>query len=129
MIRETVIYPVAPETVEVLGSRWKSTTPAWKGLAFSHPEAVIMTQSTLFLALVGPKEAPFDLHLNVPFNHPDDGPVPDPTDMFYRVRPRAEAGRKWNGRKVEAVAIEPDADRDPPWRIVITYAGQGRRGI
>ena len=122
---ETIRYPISPDTVEVLGSRWAADTPAWKGLGFSHPAAEVRMQSTLMLALCG-STAPYDLHLDVPFEHPDDGPIPDPPDMYYRVRPRAEAGGRWRGRKVIAVAIHPDAARDPPWHIAVTYAGKGR---
>ena len=123
---ETVIYPVAPETTTVLGSRWRTTDVAWRGLAFSHEAVELRTQSTLMLYVAG-RDAPYDLHLNVPFEHPDDGPIPDPPEMMYRVRPRAEVGKRWMGRRVTAVAIEPDAGRDPPWRIVVTFAGKRRR--
>jgi hypothetical protein len=123
---EVIFYPISPGTVEVLGSRWKADEPAWSGLAFSHPETSVMTQSTLFLMLVGPKKAPYDLHLRVPFEHPDDGPIPDPPDMYYRVRPRAEVGRRWLGRKVVAVDIEAAPDMDPPWRIKVTFAGNAK---
>ena len=123
---EEVVFPVTPETTEVLGGRWKATDPGWRGLAFSHPKATIRIQSKLMLTLSG-RDAPYDLHLDVPFNDPDDGPIPDPPQMYYRVRPRAEAGKRWLGRSVRDVKIEPDSERDPPWRIVVTFAGKGRR--
>ena len=118
----TQTFPVAPDTVTVLGSRWPANSRAWAGLAFSHPLCVVRTTSTLMEWVCGGKDVPNDLHLNVPFEHPDDGPVPDVPDMFYRVRPRAEPGKKWRGRKVMSVAIERDTGRDPPWHIIVEFA-------
>lgn len=124
---ETITYPVATDTVTVLGSRWKPTDPAWRGLLFRHPECSVWTQSTLMLAMVG-RGAPHDLHLRVPFWHPENAqqPAPEKPDSFYRVRPHARAGGQWNKIRVKAVVIEPDPERDPPWRIVVTYAGKVR---
>lgn len=122
---EVCRYPVAPETVTVLGSRWKASDPAWRGLDFTKAE--VRTQSTIMVAFFG-EDAPHDLHLRVPFCHPNDQPDGWENGLFYRVRPRAEAGRKWHGRKVTDVAIEPDPAADPPWQIVVHFAGRANNG-
>jgi hypothetical protein len=113
-------YPVAPDTVTVLGCRWKATEPAWQGLDFT--KARLRTQSTLMLFVVGPNDAPYDLHLDVPFCHPNDQPEGWDDETVYRVRPIAAPGRKWRGKMVEAVAIEPAPGMDPPWQIVVRFA-------
>jgi len=117
-----MIFPIEPSTVTVLGYRPRDAADArWAGLHFGSPHVKLRSQSTLMLSCLGPKDAPYDLHLAVPWSHPDDGY--DDEDCVYRVRPRASAGRKWLGRKVEAVAIEPDATRFPPWQIRVRFAG------
>lgn len=107
--------PVSPETCDVLGSRVKADSPAWLGLDFTRATAA----ATLFSAWPCP-------HLRVPFCHPEDQPEGWDDDMIYRVYPLMEAGRKWKGRRVVSVAIEPAPDRDPPWAIVVEYAGKAR---
>lgn len=96
--------PVSPETVTVLGNRVKKSSPAWRGLDLENAD--LATQATIMLVICGPDEAPPDLHLRVPWWHPDDGPAPSPPEMYYRVRPRMEPGKKWKGKKVESVAFE-----------------------
>lgn len=105
--------PVSPETCSVLGIRVRADSPAWLGLDFSRAT----TATKLFSARPCP-------HLCVPFCHPEDQPEGWDDDMIYRVYPLMEAGRKWKGRKVISVAIEPAPDRDPPWVIVVEYAGK-----
>ena len=113
-----VRLPIAPNTVTVLGSRWKADAP-WAGLDFT--KARLRTQSTLMLYVCGPNEAPYDLHLDVPWCHPDDQPEGWDDEMVYRVRPIAEPGQKWRRRMVESVAIEPAPDNDPPWEIIVRF--------
>ncbi len=97
--------PVDHETVTVNGSKWRATAP-WSGLCFDLAEPAV--QSTLMLAICGSQEAPIDIHLNVPWCHPDDqdGTPEDWTDCVYRVRPRMEIGKKWKGENVNFVAFE-----------------------
>lgn len=117
--RLTERLPVSPETVTVLGYRVRAHEPRWQGLDFAA--ATLRTQSTLMLAVCG-KDAPYDLHLNVPFAYPGEPPERY-EGVRYRVRPQAEPGKKWRGRKVADVAIKPAPGKDPPWEIVVTYAG------
>lgn len=74
--------PVNPETCSVLSCRVKATSPTWRGLDFSR--AVIRTQATALIAMLGRDEAPYDLHLDVPFCHPDDETDPS---MLIRLTP------------------------------------------
>lgn len=78
---------VTAHNSEVLGRKVKPRDPAWKGLKWDG--AVVRTQSTLMLALVG-SDAPEDLHLNVPFANPKDDPGLW-EGVKYRVRPRGKA--------------------------------------
>lgn len=111
--------PVSHETVTVLGSRVKANSPAWTGLDLANAEPRV--QSSLMLTVIGPGEAPLDIHLNVPWCHPDDRTgSPDDFDCRYRVRPRMEAGKRWKGKKVVAVAFER---WDGKWWIAVEFAG------
>src|SRR3954462_4776661 len=101
---DRITVPVAPDTVTVLGSYWTERTRAWAGLDFKRAE--LLTQSTLMRYVCG-AEAPYDLHLNVPFMHPDDQASGHDEWLQYRVRPRAEPGKRWQGRLVKSVAIVP----------------------
>lgn len=121
---EGVRFPIAPDTVTVLGSRWKVTDVAWRGLDFTR--ARLRTQSTLMLSICG-RDAPYDLHLDVPFCHPDDQPDGWADDLVYRVRPIAEPGRRWRRRIVKSVVIEPAPDKSPPWEIVVEFARAARQ--
>lgn len=117
------ILPVAPETVTVLGYRVKPADPMWTGLDLDRAE--LRTQSTLMAVMVGPKAAPYDLHLNVPWIHPDDvanGMAWEDDECWYRVRPRMEPGQKWHRKMVANVAIRRDDSHAPPWVIEVTYA-------
>lgn len=97
--------PVSPETITVLGYRVKATSPAWTGLDLVNAEP--RTQSTLWLAVAGQDEAPPDIHLDVPWCHPDDRARGAPADdCRYRVRPRMTPGKRWKGRLVKSVAFE-----------------------
>lgn len=80
--------PVTAANSTVLGSCWPKSSPAWRGLYFDR--AIVRTQSTLLRCVVGP-DAPHDLHLDVPWKHPDDEGEPD---CVYRVRPRWEIGER-----------------------------------
>lgn len=75
---------IGPDTVTVLGSRWKADAP-WAGLDFSR--AILREQNTAELALLGPEKASPDHHLDVPWCHPDDQPEGWDDGMMYRVRP------------------------------------------
>lgn len=97
--------PVSPETVTVLGSRVKATDAAWLGLDLANAEP--RTQNTLSLFVFGPDGAGLDLHLDVPWCHPDDQTgSPADFDCRYRVRPRMEPGKRWKGKMVKSVAFE-----------------------
>lgn len=110
-------FPIAPDTVTVLGYRVREHEPRWQGLDFSR--ATLRQTSTIMVYFLG-DDAPYDLHLNVPFCYPGEPPARY-EGCKYRVRPQAEAGRKWRGRKVVDVAIEPDPDKSPPWEIIVTF--------
>jgi len=111
-------YPVSPETVTVLGYRVKANSPMWQGLDFS--KATVLEKASILVYIWGADSAPSDLHLSVPFCHPDDQPEGWSDGMKYRVRPRAEAGGRWLKRKVKEVRIIPDPNNDPPWAIEIS---------
>jgi hypothetical protein len=112
-------FPVSPDTCKVLGYRVKSDSPAWLGLDFSR--AIVRTKSTLMMMVCGSANAPYDLHLDVPFCHPDDQPDGWEDDMVYRVRLIAEPGKRWRGRLVKTVAIEAAPQLSPPWEIVVEF--------
>lgn len=114
---------VTPETVTVLGNRVKATDPMWVGLNLSRAEPA--TQSCLFLMICGPDDAPIDIHLRVPWCHPEDqdGTDEDWNDCVYRVRPKMEVGKRWKGRVVKSLAFERwngtwwiAFEREPPKR-------------
>lgn len=121
--REAIVnverLPVDPTTCTVLGARVKPNSPRWTGLRWNGEETVL-TQSTLMMVVCG-ADAPYDLHLRVPWVHPEDEARGFEADSFYRVRPIPRAGKKWNGRKVKSVAIERDETRSPPWAIVLEF--------
>ena len=120
---------VSPEVVTVLGNKVRETSPAWRGLDFANAE--LRTQTTIMIHIVGPDEAPRDVHLNVPWCHPDDQTGnPDDFDCRYRVRPRMAPGKKWKGRLVRRVDFER---WNGDWFIAVEYvsdanpdAGAGR---
>lgn len=78
---------VKPSNSTVLGYGVRASSPAWAGLRFD--EARARTRSTLMMAVVG-ADAPHDLHLDVPWDHPDDSP--GRSGCVYRVRPVYEPG-------------------------------------
>jgi len=86
------------QNVTVLGSSWARKSSPWEGLLFDHPAVERRTQSTLMQAIVG-DAAPYDLHLDVPFVHPQDaarGTTWEEDGCVYRVRPVIEVGdRLW----------------------------------
>lgn len=108
--------PVSPETCTVLGYRVKASDPRWAGLDLDKADLIM--QSTLMLCVCGPDDAPIDAHLRAPWWHPDDGPAPDPPEMYFRVRPRMQAGKKWEGRKVKFVAFERFSGK---WGLAIEF--------
>lgn len=122
IIERVARYPVAPETVTVLGCRPRSAQePRWAGLRWNGEEKVL-TQSTLMRFVCG-ADAPYDLHLNVPWCHPEDYVTDEDIDgCKYRVRPRMEPGKRWKRRMVKAVSIERDETLTPPWVICVEYA-------
>lgn len=118
-IAKREVLPVSPEAVTVLGYRVKETDPWWRGLDFAKAE--VLNRANVMVALVGWDNAPPGLHLNVPYAHPAE-PVEYYEGVRYRVRPRMVPGKKWRGRMVRSVAIEPAPDKSPPWQIVVEYA-------
>ena len=115
--------PVSPETCTVNGNRVKATDASWAGLDLANAEPRV--QNTLALAVAGQDAAPPDIHLTVPWRHPEDG---GDFDCRYRVRPKMEAGKKWRGQKVRSVAFER---WDGKWFLAIEFkAGAivGRKG-
>jgi hypothetical protein len=103
-----MLLPVDAMTCEVLGSHYAQSSPVWTGMDLARAE--VRSQSTIMLALVG-KEAHYDLHLDVPWCHPDDQTgSPDDFDCVYRVRPKMEPGKKWKGKMVEAVSFVRKGD-------------------
>lgn len=108
-------YPVAPDTVTVNGSRYRGDRAGWQGLYLDSAEL-----------LTGSLWSARDLHLEVPWMHPDDaakmaGAAPgDGWWAYYRVRPIAEPGKTWRRRKVAAVAFEREAGYGR-WMVKVTY--------
>lgn len=115
--------PVAPETITVLGYRVKADDPRWLGLNLAKAEPRM--QASLMLAIAG-DEAPEDIHLSVPWCHPDDrANGMDDDACRYRVRPRMKSGKRWKGRKVVSVAFERWNGK---WFIAIGYKGRQNLG-
>lgn len=110
--------PVSPKTVTVLGYRVKKDDPMWSGLDLINAEPRM--QSTLMLAVAGTADAPQDIHLNVPWKHPDDADYSD--ECRYRVRPRMEIGKRWKKKRVTNVSFER---WDGVWYIAIEARGTG----
>lgn len=95
---------VSPETVTVLGYNVKANDPMWIGLDLSRAEP--RQQNSLLLAIAGPHDGT-DIHLNVPFVHPDDAAAGMKDEgCRYRVRPKMRVGKKWHGKTVSSVAFE-----------------------
>ena len=109
-------YKVTAKTVTVNGNRVRASSPAWLGLDISKADP--RQQSTMMLFAVG-ADAPVDVHLRVPFTHPDDT---IDTGIFYRVRPKMEVGEKWQGKIVESVAFER---WDGEWYIAVRFEREG----
>lgn len=79
---------VLPGNSTVLGYPSKSY---WDGLQFDH--AIVRGKSSMMVALVGTDAAPDDVHLSVPYRHPDDPKVWKIEQLArYRVRPKWEVG-------------------------------------
>lgn len=110
--------PVSPETVTVLGYRVKPDDPMWLGLDLANAEP--RTQASILLMMIG-EDAPEDIHLCVPWNHPDDTANGIYDDCRYRVRPRMQAGKRWRGRLVKSVAFER---WNGEWLIALSFASQ-----
>lgn len=91
--------PVSAANCTVNGIRYKNNSPIWIGLDFVRAE--LRTQSTVMLYAVGQDKAPYDLHLSVPWMHPEVRPTlgadPD-TWVRYRVKPRREKGARFYQR-------------------------------
>lgn len=96
---------VLPTTITVLGRNVKETSPAWNGLFLDR--AVQRTRSTIAMVMFG-KDAPVDIHLDVPWCHPGErtGTEDDWNDCVYRVRPKREIGQKWRGKPITGVRFE-----------------------
>ena len=84
-----LLLPVDATTCTVNGYRYRQTEPAWTGLALSRAE--LRDQASIMVWIAG-ADAPYDLHLSVPWQHPDDGPWTPQTGCWYRVRPKREKG-------------------------------------
>jgi hypothetical protein len=110
-------FPVAPDTVTVLGYRVKATDARWRGLDFNSAE--LRKTATAMAYFLG-SAAPFDLHLNVPFCYPGEQAAAY-EGIKYRVRPQAKVGKFWQGCMVRSVAIVHAPDLDPPWALEIGF--------
>lgn len=115
-------FPVTPETITVLGNRVKDDSPMWKGLNLERADLIV--QSTIMMLVCG-HEAPFDMHLSVPFCHPDDqtGTADDWNDCYYRVRPRMKPRKRWKSRMVEQVFFERLAGE---WNLAVAFQDRKR---
>ena len=89
-------YAVTPETSTVNG--YPAAPPVWDGLRLAEAEP--RTKSTLMLAAMGPN-APFDLHLSVPWCHPEYEPMSSKDCGRYRVRPK---------KRIRAAGVVRDGD-------------------
>lgn len=115
--------PVSPETCTVNGYRVKPTDTSWTGLDLANAEP--RTQSTMMLAVVGSDDAPPDIHLNVPWCHPEDRANGAPADdCIYRVRPRMKVGRRWKGDVVRSLSFERWSGS---WFLALEFAPKGRK--
>ena len=77
--------PVSPSNCTVLGREVTVDDDAWHGLDFDHPETAALEYSIWGT----------DYHLRVPWWGPDDGPPPEPPEMYYRVRPKRARGARF----------------------------------
>ena len=113
---EWAVYrvPVSPETCTVNGYNTKKGKADWEGLDLD--KAQVRVQSSLWLMVLGARDAPLDIHLLTPFCHPEDRAEGHDADCFYRVRPKAEPGKKWKGKKVKSVSFER---WDEGWYVAI----------
>lgn len=71
--------PINPGNCTVNGYIVKETDPDWTGLDFTNCEL-------RHFSIWGE-----DYHLRVPWWHPEDGPAPNPPEMYYRVRPKSQS--------------------------------------
>lgn len=79
------LLAVVPGNSTVLG--YNNAADYWSHLRFG--EAISLRKSTLMLAIAG-KNAPTDIHLSVPFAHPEDAHMRSEDLGWYRVRPNFE---------------------------------------
>ena len=111
---------VGPQAATVNGSHYRTGSAVWRGLKMSEAEP--RAQSAMMVAVCGADRAPIDIHLQSPFrDHDDDGL--DAT-VFYRVRPKMEAGKKWKGRMVDFVCFEKI---DGEWWIAVKLGDNNAR--
>lgn len=103
----TEVFQVAPGTVLVHGYEISGDNQGWKSLRFAHKRTRVVDDPIR------------GLHLKVPFKYL--GTIRYPI-RFWRVSPRAKVGEIWLGRRVEAVSIEANPDRSPPWQIRVVFA-------
>lgn len=104
--------PVSPATCTVLGYRiGKRNAVLWTGLYLDRAKS--RTQSTLMLMICGP-DAPYDLHLRVPWKHPTDDGEPD---CWYRVRSKWNRGDLYKGKKVAGVKFKR---REGQWLLCLS---------
>jgi hypothetical protein len=96
----------------------------WTGLNLARADLLI--QATMMMCVCGHDVAPFDLHLSVPWCHPEDqtGTDDDWNDCYYRVRPKMEAGKRWKGRMIESVYFERV---DGKWRLAVKFQDKPKR--
>jgi hypothetical protein len=100
----------------VLGERWGRASP-WSGLDFSR--GVPRTQSSIMCYIAG-ADAPRDVHLDVPFLHPQDAASGMDWDgVVYRVRPQWQADETLWVR--ESLTVRNDGSRAVP-KLVPMYA-------
>ena len=78
-------WAVVPENSTVLG--YNNSVDFWPCLRFD--EAIPRNKSSLMLVIAG-KDAPIDIHLSVPFAHPEDSLMKSEDLGWYRVRPNFE---------------------------------------
>ena len=101
--------PVTAETSTVLGHRAK---PYWPNLYFDHAQ---VRRQSLVGALMGLAS---DVHLSVPWRHPNDAQMPLDECARYQVRCRWEGGQQVRVKgvpRVRVASVLPEQAADGTW--------------
>ncbi len=106
---DPIRIPITAETSTVLGYRAK---PYWPNLHFDHAQ---VRRQSLVGALAG---LPSDVHLAVPWRHPDDAWMPLEDCGRYSVRCRWGTGQELRLKgtpRARVASVRPEQSADGVW--------------